>query len=354
MSDDTIVIPEVADRPIRNVLVIGGAGYVGSVTIGALMSRGYDVTVMDALMYGDESIRSYLDRDGFSVVKGDLRSVEDIIRAAKGTDAIVHLGALVGDPACAHDESLARAVNLDATRTVASVARGLGIDRLVFASSCGVYGASDGLLDEESPRDPVSVYSKTKQESEDVLLSQPGDGFAPTILRFGTFFGPSPRPRFDLVVNALVAKALREGEISIFGGDQWRPFLHVADGADAIVACLEAPTSVVGNRVYNVGSDAENHTLAELGRLVVEAVPGATLTIAPPASVEANYRVSFKRIREELGFLAPRTLAQGICEIRDEIARGGIGDHDDPRYSNIKSLQQADAAPTLQLAGGAA
>jgi nucleoside-diphosphate-sugar epimerase len=356
-GNGTVVIPEATqDRPVGNVLVIGGAGYVGSVTIGSLLNRGFSVTVMDALMYGDDSIRDYHGREGFSVVKGDLRSVEDIVRASKGADAIVHLGALVGDPACAHDETLARAVNLDATRTVASVARGLGISRLLFASTCGVYGASEGLLDEDSPLDPVSVYSMTKQESEDILLSQPSEGFAPTILRFGTFFGPSKRPRFDLVVNALVAKALREGEVTIFGGDQWRPFLHVADGADAIVACLEAPTDVVGYRVYNVGSDAENHTLAELGRLVVEAVPGSTLTVGPAASVEANYRVSFKRIREELGFLAPRTLAQGICELRDELELGGIGDHDDPRYSNIKSLQVADAtpAPSLQLAGGAA
>jgi nucleoside-diphosphate-sugar epimerase len=346
---------------VQTVLVLGGAGYVGSVTIGKLLDRGYHVRVMDALMYGGESLGSYAGREGYTFIDGDLRNVEDVVRASAGADAVVHLGAVVGDPACAHDEGLARAVNLDATRTVAGVARGLGIRRLIFASSCGVYGASDDLLDEESMVEPVSLYSATKLGSEDVLLSTHSPGFFPTVLRFGTFFGASPRPRFDLVAHALVAKAVAEGEISIFGGDQWRPFLHVADGADAIIACLEAPEDVVGYRVYNVGSDSENHRLVDLGAMVVEAVPGTHMNVGPPASVEANYRVSFRRIREEVGFVAQHSLMDGIIEIRDELKRGGIGDTNDPRYSNIKALQLQDAVTvipeangSLQLAGGAA
>ncbi len=324
---------------IRHVLVIGGAGYVGSVLVRKLLDRGYGVTVMDALMYGDHGIRDLHGHPRFEVVEGDLRSVESVVRATLGADAVVHLGALVGDPACALDEKLTMEINLGATRTVVEVARGLAVKRLVFASTCGVYGADDGLLSEESPLNPVSLYSRTKMESERVVLAMSGPEFLPVVLRFGTFYGASPRPRFDLVVNLLVARAVAEGEITIFGGDQWRPFVHVDDGAEAIIRCLDAPPDLVRGRVFNVGSDDQNHTLGQIANHIAELVPGVrVLYEGGRGAAEANYRVSFARIRTQLGFVPHRSLAEGLTEIRDAIEQGAVADYAEERYSNYKVL----------------
>ncbi|MFL5800076.1 MAG: NAD-dependent epimerase/dehydratase family protein [Actinomycetota bacterium] len=347
-------------RRIRRVLVVGGAGYVGSVLVRRLLDRGYQVTVMDALLYGDEGISDLYGNPALDVVIGDLRNLEAVVSAVRGTDAVVHLGALVGDPACELDEDLAVEVNLEATRTLAAIARGLGIRRFVFASTCSVYGATDELLDESSHLAPVSLYARTKMESERLLLSMNGGTFAPVILRFGTFFGASPRARFDLVVNLLAAKAVREGELTVFGGDQWRPFLHVEDGAEAIIACVEAPEPSVAYQVFNVGADEQNHTMAEMGQIVASAVPGARLRIEPPNAVEANYRVSFERIRTNLGFLARRTIADGVAEIRDDILSGRVEDYTVARYSNVRALVEGETgqvvapeAETLATSGAA-
>lgn len=345
-SGRRVTIPE--SSSVERVLVIGGAGFVGSVLVRQLLDRGYEMTVLDALMYGDESLHDLMEHPRFRLVRGDLRDIEAVVSASHGSDAIVHLGALVGDPACDLDEELAREINLDATRTVAAVARGLGIERMIFASTCSVYGASDDLLDEDSALDPISLYARTKRDAETFLLSMNGGSFGPVVLRFGTFFGASARARFDLVVNTLVAKAVVEREITITGGSQWRPFVHVADGAEAIIRCLEAPLDVVSHQVFNVGSDRENHTLAEVAEIVAAAVPGVSVNFAEQAMTEANYRVSFARIRDALDFQPMRTVADGVAEIKAAIESGEVGDYADARYSNIKSLALGESVRALE------
>jgi nucleoside-diphosphate-sugar epimerase len=327
--------------------VIGGAGYVGSVLVRTLLDRGYGVTVLDALMYGDEGMDELYGRSELHVMQGDFRDIETLVTACRHVDAVVHLGAIVGDPACDLDQHLASEVNLEATRTVAAVARGMGIRRFVFSSTCAVYGASDDLLDEDSPVDPVSLYAMTKMGSEEHLLSMNGGNFDPVVLRFGTFYGVSPRPRFDLVVNLLAAKALSEGEITIIGGAQWRPFIHVADGAEAIIKCLEAPTAVVANKVFNVGSDDQNYTMREIGNIIATEVPDVKVHFQPSAEHEPNYRVSFARIRRDLRFAPKRTLAQGVAEIRSAIEAGNVSDYADTRYSNQLSLAVGESARIL-------
>jgi nucleoside-diphosphate-sugar epimerase len=342
-----------ADQRIRDVLVIGGAGFVGSVLVRELIALGYRVTVMDALVYGDESIRALYGRPDFDVVPGDLRSVESIVRSVKSADAVIHLGGLVGDPACAVDEQLTLDINLHATRTIAEASRGLGVKRLVFASSCSVYGASEGTIDELTPLKPISTYAQTKMDSEKLLLSLDNPYFTTVILRFGTFFGLSPRPRFDLVVNMLVAKALADREITIFGGDQWRPFIHVRDGALALSQCLSAPLEAVKGEVFNVGSDAENHSLAEIAEMVAELVEGTRVNYVPAASSEASYRVSFAKISDRLGFHPKYSLAHGLQELKEAIESGEISHYLDHRYSNIKALATAEAASRLGYVLGA-
>jgi nucleoside-diphosphate-sugar epimerase len=335
-------------RVPAHVLVIGGAGFVGSVLVRKLLDHGYQVTVMDALVYGDEGMRDLYDRPGFAVVQGDVREEAAIAKATAHADAIVHLGGLVGDPACALDEQLTLEINLEATSTVAEMARERGIRRLVFASSCSLYGASEGLLDEQSPLDPLSVYARSKMKSEELLLALADTDFAPVVLRFGTFYGPSPRPRFDIVVNLLVAKAVTEGEISVHGGNQWRPFLHVDDGA--IMRCLEVPEERIRGQLFNVGSDEQNFTVGQIGETIAALIPHSRVVYQSAADDEANYRVSFAKIRDALDFTPRSSLADGILEIKAALESGAVDDYHDLRYSNHKSLTVGDGVAMLQRA----
>jgi nucleoside-diphosphate-sugar epimerase len=325
-------------HPIRNILVVGGAGFVGSVLVPKLLDHGYNVKVMDSLVYGDDGIRHLYGRPRFEMVDGDLRSLESIVRCSRDADAVVHLGALVGDPACALDENLTLEINLKATRNLAEVARGIGVRRFIFASTCSVYGATDELLDETSGLGPVSLYARSKMESEQLTLALDNHEFSTVALRFGTFYGLSPRPRFDLIVNMLVAKAIHDKEITIFGGDQWRPFLHVDDGAEAIVRCLQASGATVKGEIFNVGSGDQNYTLRQIAEEIGKAITGLRIVYKKQAEVEASYRVSFDKIHSLLGFVPRNTLAEGIQQIAAAVRGGDVSHYLDARYSNIKTL----------------
>ncbi len=339
----TAIPSRIPERPEDRVLLVGGAGFVGSVLARRLLDSGRGVTVLDALVYGDEGIRDLYRHPAFEVIRADLRDTGLISEACHRAGAVVHLGGLVGDPACALDEELTLEINLTATRTIAEAAREAGVQRFVFASSCAVYGASDDLLDERSPTDPVSIYARTKIDSEAALRSLAADGLCPVILRFATFYGLSPRPRFDLALNLLAAKAFTEGEITIFGGDQWRPFVHVEDGASAVIAALGAPDDVVRGAIFNVGSDEQNHTFRHIVEMIRQHVPSVRVHFEPSADREANYRVSFGKVRERLAFRATRTVDLGIAEIGAALRTGRIHDYSEVKYSNHKSLTQGQA-----------
>jgi len=331
-------------RTIRNVVVMGGAGYIGSVLVRKLLNHGYHVTVLDALLYGDESICDLDGHQRFELIHNDFRNIEAVVRALQYADALVHLGALVGDPACALDQKLTVEINLAATRMIAEAARGFGVQHFIFASTCSVYGASDQLLEERSALNPVSLYACTKIDSERVLLALNYDRFAPIILRFGTVYGLSPRPRFDLVINLLAAQAICEKSITIFGGDQWRPFIHVDDAAEAILKCLEAPLHAVKGQIFNVGCDDQNYRVAQLGDLIKELIPDVQVVHKGEDGDQRNYRVSFAKIRKHLGFTPRHTVREGILEIKAAIESGRFRDYRDPCYSNYKTLSEEDNA----------
>lgn len=331
-------------KGIKNVLVIGGAGYVGSVLVRQLLEESYNVTIMDSLIFGDEGIRSLREHPRVDVIQGDLRNIEAIIVALKYADAVVHLGGLVGDPACDVDEKLTVEVNLAATRLIAEAARGFGVRRFIFASSCSVYGASDEFLDERSTLDPVSLYARTKADSERVLLELTSEDFTPVILRFGTLYGLSPRPRFDLVVNLLTAKAVTEGSIQITGGDQWRPFVHVRDAARAVATSLKAPVQAVRGQIFNVGSDSENYTISQLGTMLLEKVPDLLILEKPGEGRTANYKVSCSKIKKHLGFVPLLTVADGIEEIRTAIEAGAVPYYQSERFNNHATLTRVAAS----------
>ncbi|MFC5970130.1 NAD-dependent epimerase/dehydratase family protein [Halomarina salina] len=332
---------------VDTVLVIGGAGYVGSVLCGQLLERGYTVRVLDPLLFGDESIAAYRDHERFTLVEGDMRSIETVMTAIEGVDAVVHLGGLVGDPASSLDPSRTLALNLHAVKLVADVCKYHQINRFLFASTCSVYGRSehDDLLTEEDPLNPVSLYARTKIESERALLEMNGN-FAPTVLRMATVYGLSPRMRFDLVVNILNAKARTEGVVPVFGGDQYRPNVHVADAARAYVDCLEAPIEAVEHEVFNVGSNEQNYRIEEVGRIVADGVPGATLDVDHSKEDDRSYRVDFSKIRDVLGYETEHTIQSACEEIGRAFERGEFDDYTDSRYSNYKTaVEESEAEP---------
>jgi nucleoside-diphosphate-sugar epimerase len=329
------------DEKVKNVLIIGGAGYIGSALVERLLDLDYMVRVLDVLVYGDNAISRFYDNPCFELVQGDFRNIDAVINAAKGMDAIVHLGAIVGDPACALNEDLTVEINLRATRTIAEVGKGFGVKRFVFASTCSVYGASDEILDERSTLRPISLYARTKIESEKLLLDLTDVAFAPTILRFGTVYGLSGRPRFDLVVNLLTAKAIQDGEAGIFGGEQWRPLVHVKDVAEAITLTLQAPADNVRGQIFNVGSNEQNHQIADLGLIIKEMVPTAQV-VTQPQEDNRNYRVRFDKIHKALNFQPRYMVRDGVQEIIDAFATGKISDYRNPRYNNFRFLSQND------------
>ncbi len=331
-----------ADGPIRRVLVIGGAGYIGSTLVRQLLARGYVVRVLDALFYGDRATAALRSNRGFEFVRGDFRNVDTVVRCMQDVDAVVHLGAIVGDPASDLEPEITREINVVATRLIADVARGSGVRRLVFASTCSVYGSSDDVLTERSPTQPLSLYAKSKLASEDILLGMVNPEFSPVVLRFGTLYGLGHRPRFDLVANLLVAKAMREGSIVIVDGHQWRPFLHVADAARAIGRCLEASAEAIAGQIFNVGSTAENYQFHQLGAMVCDIVPGTQIAWKDPAGPRRNYRVCCDKIAERLGFRPVWTLRQGMREVRDALARGDVTDYTAREYDNFKVLAAHD------------
>lgn len=325
--------------PDSVVLVVGGAGYIGSLVIEKLLASGYTVRLLDSLVYGDEAIRKLLSHPKLEFIKGDCRNIQDVVRAMANVRNMIHLAAIVGDPACAEDGENASQINYAATRMMAEIAAGHGIERFVYASTCSVYGATDSLMTENSETNPISLYARTKLLSEQVLLQARSRSFHPTILRFATVFGLSPRPRFDLVVNLLTAKAIQERVITIFNGQQWRPFIHVQDVAQAVVDVFLAPLESVSGEIFNVGDDRLNYTLREIAEKIRQQLPQTRVEYVENSD-RRNYRVSFRKIREHVGFRARRTLESGIAEIIEAYQSGHISNYCEPAYNNLAFLRE--------------
>jgi nucleoside-diphosphate-sugar epimerase len=320
-------------RPER-LLVVGGAGYLGSALVPILLDRGYGVRVLDSLLFGKESLKAVEKHSNFELIQGDVRDIEVVVQATKGCDAIVHLAAIVGDPACEENPQLAAEINRAATRMLIDVSRGYGIQRFLLASTCSVYGACDFLMDERSQVAPLSLYAHTKVDSENLLLEARCATFHPTILRLATLFGVSPRPRFDLVVNLLTARAIRKGKITIYNQEQWRPFMHVYDAARAFLKCLEITNlDVISGEIFNAGSYVLNHRLSEIADSLSRIVPEVNIERVENED-RRNYRVSFDKIHTRLGFVCEKSLEDGIREIADMVRRSPEEDFSTEMFNN--------------------
>ena len=322
------------------ILVTGGAGYIGSILCEKLLERGYEVVVFDRLFFGDESLVKILNNPRFKLIIGDIRDREMLERAMYGADAVIHLAAIVGDPACAVDVELAISVNFNATITAAELAKKQGIEKFIFASTCSVYGANQEIVDEESDLNPLSLYAQTRLYGERGIAALKEGSFQPVILRFGTVYGLSPRMRFDLVVNYLIKKLFAEGRISIFGGGQWRPLSHVADIAKAIVLSLEADSDLVGGEVFNVGTNEHNYQLGDLIPIYQRLSPKVQVELVKELEDNRSYRVNFDKIKHLLNFTPDYSVEVGIREIYDSLATGQLIDLENFKYYNIKTIEQ--------------
>jgi nucleoside-diphosphate-sugar epimerase len=320
------------------VLVSGGAGYIGSVLVRLLLQAGREVRVMDNLRYGGDTLVELFNNPNFDFQKGDVRDEADLRRALDGIEAVVHLAAIVGDPACAREPELARETNFLATRTLYELAEQHGVKRFVYASTCSNYGRmKDGsaYLDETSELAPVSLYAETKVESERFLLSQPKTNpCRPTCLRFSTVYGLSPRIRFDLTVNEFTRELAMGRELVIFGEQFWRPYCHVLDLARAVLAVLDAPEKKVAFQVFNVGDTAENYQKRMLAGEILKFIPDGRVRYVHKDEDLRDYRVSFEKIKKTLGFRISKRVPDGIEQVIRVIRDKVLADPDDPKYRN--------------------
>jgi nucleoside-diphosphate-sugar epimerase len=318
------------------VLVVGGAGYVGSPLVYRLWQDGHDVTVLDVLLFGGESLIPLQNRERFRLVAGDLRNETLASRIMPDQDAVVLLGAIVGEPACNRDPNEALSTNLHGSRKILKAAVGAGVPKFLFVSTCSNYGISDSEspVTETAPLKPISTYSESKVQAEQDVIAAAQQNFHPTVLRLSTAFGISPRMRFDLLISDFTSAAVRKRKIVIYGEQFWRPYVHVADIADAIVKVLEADDKVVSGEVFNIGSNSNNMKKLDLGRAVQELVPGTELEFVERNDDPRSYRVDFAKFRETLSFETTWSIRDGIQEIAEALQSGLFRDPTADRYRN--------------------
>ena len=323
---------------VPRVLVIGGAGYLGSVLTRDLLAHGWRVRVLDSLRFGREALDAddVRDNPGLDVVEGDIRCIGTVTAALADVDGVVLLAALVGEPACDTDPKETVDINLLATMSVAHGCLYHGVHRFVFASTDSIYGIREGIMEEDSAKNPLSLYARLKLQAEEEILSLSTADFQPTILRMCTLYGWSHRMRFDLVVNALALRAETDRRITIFGGAQWRPFVHVADAATAYRLALDAPLDLVGSQIFNVGSDEQNYQIGALPEFVRQVWPGVAVDTVPQSPDLRDYAVSCRKIERVLGYRAERSIVDGLREIRQTLVAGGVSNAQDPRYYNVR------------------
>lgn len=324
---------------MKSVLVAGGAGYIGSVLVRLLLKHDYKVRVLDNLTYGGESIIELLNDNNFEFFKGDIRNLDDLKDSLIGIDHVVNLAAIVGDPACAKNPELARSTNFEATKKFYNSANDTGSSRFIFASTCSNYGKmgnNHSYVDESSELKPISVYAETKVAAENYLLSRnKSNKCKPVCLRFSTVYGLSPRMRFDLTVNEFTKEVALGRELVIFGEQFWRPYCHVDDLARSVITVIESDEEKVAFNVFNVGDTGENYQKKMLAEEIKKQIPEGKIRYVSKDEDPRDYRVSFEKIRKDLGFKITKTVPDGITQIKKIIKAGFLNNPDDNKHRNF-------------------
>ena len=322
----------------NTTLITGGSGYIGALLAKELLDAGREVRVLDSLLHGQEDIALEQEQAGVEVIRADIRDADARKRALTGAEAVVHLAAIVGDPACALDPKASDDVNVQATRELVADANEIGVERLVFASTCSNYGrmADPNVpITEEGELRPVSLYAEQKVGMEQLILANGTGQTKPTCLRFATVYGVGRRMRFDLTVNEFTRDLWADRELEVFGEQFWRPYIHVRDAARAVRTVLETPTEKVAGKVFNAGRSGENYRKLDLVEEIGKQTDRGSVSYVRRDEDPRDYKVSFDKIKTELGFETLMTVPDGIAEIIAALDAEQFGDPYDGRYRNI-------------------
>ncbi len=333
---------------MTTVLVTGGAGYVGAVLVPKLLRRGYRVKVLDLFLFGEHVLGDCAATPALECVRGDIRDQTLLRQVLPGTDAVIHLACISNDPSFELNPQLSKSINYDAFQPLVEISRQNGVQRFIYASTSSVYGASDRTdVTEDHPLVPLTDYNKYKGLCEPVLLRYQSPEFTTVVIRPATTCGYSPRLRLDLTVNILTNLAVNKRKITIFGGWQKRPNIHIEDITDLYADLLELPPELIAGKIFNAGY--ENHTIAELGEFVRATVSKEMPQLSPisvdvaPSNDVRSYHVSSEKIRRELGFRPKRTVEDAIVDLCAAFRAGRIPNPlDDIRYYNVKTVQASN------------
>lgn len=326
-------------KSCRRVLVTGGAGYVGAVLVPEMLAAGYAVKVLDLYLYGEHVLDAVAGHPHLEQVKGDIRDRRLLERIMPGCDGVIHLACISNDPSFELNPDLGKSINYDAFFDLVAVAKDSGVRRFIYASSSSVYGVkADVNVTEELALEPLTDYSKYKALCEDVLLGAQAPGFTTLVLRPATVCGYSPRLRLDLTVNILTNYAVNSGRITVFGGAQKRPNIHIDDMAAVYLRALDAEDGEIAGKVFNAGY--QNHTVLELAEMIRSVVGRATEIVTTPSDDNRSYHISSEKIRRELGFEPAHSIEDAARGLLEGFRAGKIPNPmTDIRYHNIKTMQ---------------
>lgn len=331
------------------MVVTGGGGYLGCLLTPRLLEAGYRVKVLDLLHYGEEPLASFRDHPSFELIRRDIDAHEAIPDLFDGVAAVIHLASLSNDPSCDLDPTRTIRCNFLNTRSLARRAKAAGVGRFIFASSCSVYGAQgESMLDEQSATEPITLYALTKLTVENELMAMADDHFCVATARLATLFGYSPRMRFDLAINIMIKRCLMNEGLVVNGrGEQYRPFLHVADAADVFHKFLTLDAKLLNREVYNIGNEANNYTIQALAEKIQAAFPDQRIEQVLHQPDCRSYNVSFRKAAQRLGIVPPRGVDDCIAELKKACEEGRLSDMNHPRYYNILTVRNMMSAMTL-------
>ena len=323
-------------------MITGGAGYVGAVLTPKLLEMGHKVTVLDLYMYGDGVLEGARQYDGLREIHGDIRDPKAIEAAMEGCDTVIHLACISNDPSYDLDPELGKSINYDCFRPMIKAAKAAGVKRFIYASSSSVYGIKEEPnVHEGLELDPLTDYSKFKALCETVLEEEREPGFTTLTLRPATVCGYSPRLGLDLSVNILTNHAINNGKITVFGGEQLRPNIHIQDMTDLYIKAVEADASEIDGKIWNAGY--ENHSINKIAEIVRHVIGEAVGIEVTPTDDNRSYHVSSEKIKTEFGFSAKHTIEDAVRDIKDAFDKGLVPDSmTDSFYFNIKRMQEID------------
>jgi len=323
----------------KKVFITGGAGYVGSQLVPTLLSKGYLVTVLDLMIYGEDVIDPH---PNLVMIKGDIRDIEILKNSIPGHDALIHLACISNDPSFELNPTLGKSINLDAFDPLVRISKDSGIKRFIYASSSSVYGIkSEKNVHESMTLEPLTDYSKFKADCEKILSQYGDDKFVTVTIRPATVCGYARRQRLDVVVNIFSNIAYHNREISIFGGGQLRPNIHIADMVDSYLCVLEAPSELIANEIYNVGD--ENYSVSELANIVKDVMGSDVILKTIESNDNRSYQISSQKIYEKLGFKPKKSIKQAVVDLKDALDRKKLKDPmSNEMYFNIKRMQSID------------